>query len=261
MKRLRLRNKDEPILINIPTIVLFHFSKKHSDHLLSLRTWIATKALLEKQGNWADTNQVMVAIGIKKFKSFKRKLKQSGLFRNIDRKKIFPITVNKIINKHKLNHGYIKIRVEKINTVFFNNLTSNKKLSSYITKIYFENDLRSKSRLTHGRISISKASEDLNIGRTTIINNLKVAKAKKIPNIRQYKHLKINESYGKWLLCNEMIIPDKQINKRIGDNFNYYFEYKTPQGSYLAARYPNIFHFTGVTLKVVSKRPSKQHHC
>lgn len=252
-------------MINIPVGILFHFSKKHPDRLLGLRAWLTARTLIFNQGNWANTAQTMKTIKIRKFKPFKRKLKQSGLFHYVGRKRLFPVSARKIMNRHRLSYKRIIIRVERADASFLKNITSNKKLSSYITKVYFENDIRPKSRhyrpITYGRISLFRASQALNLCRTTIIDNLKIAKARKERHIRIYKHLKINGHFGQWLIQNEMVIPDKEINKMICQNFNVYFEYRTPQGSYLAARYPDIFRFTGCSLKVASKRPSKQHHC
>jgi len=265
MKKPKPKNKDEPRLINIPVGILFHFCKKHSDYLLGLRAWLATRALSANQGNWADTAQIMKAIKIKRFKPFKRKLMRSGLFHHVGRKKLFPLAARKIINKHRLNYRRIIIRAEKINASFLKNIASNKRLSAYITKIYFENDLRPNSKyhksITYGRISQERASQALNLCRTTIIDNLKVSKARKRPNIIIFNHLKIRNNYGRWLLDKELLTPNKNISKKIGDNFNIYFECKTPQGNVLAARYPDIFRFTGHSLKVVSRRSSKQHHC
>ncbi len=264
MKDLKPKNRGEPKLANIPIRILFHFCKHHFDQLLGLRAWLATRTLCANQGNWADTTQVMKVVKIKQFKLFKRKLMRSGLFRYVSKQKMFPVSAIRIMNKHRLRYGRTIIRTERANTIFLKNLSSNKKLSAYITKIYFENDLRKKPkyrRITYGRISQSRASEALNLCVTTIRDNLRVAKAKKEKNIRFYKHLKINEKFGQWLFHNDEIMPDKQIGKEIHEDFYKYFECKTPHGHYLAARYPDIFYFTGYALRVVSRRPPNQHHC
>ncbi len=123
MKAPRPKNKEDPRLINVPVCTLFHFRKNHSDQLLGLRAWLASRALTFNQGNWVDTAQIMKIIKIKQFKPFKRKLKSSGLFHYIGKKKNVSVAARKVNNKHRLSYKRTIIRTEIADNKFLKNLT------------------------------------------------------------------------------------------------------------------------------------------
>lgn len=244
-----------PPEITVAIGLCFHFMKKHRDQLMPLRAWIISRAL-GGGGNHADTEQVMKTLKIKQYKHFKNKLKKSDLFWSVNRQKIFFKSEGRIAGKHRISYRYKIARIESFDNRFLKMFVSNKHFSAYVTKIYFENDVNPKSKpqkLTFGRISIARVCEALNISKPTVISNLKLAKAKQYRNIVVFKNIKIDKPFGQWLVENDNLIPNPLIRKRIFENFSQYFPYRTPKGIFLAARYPNIFRFTGLKSRWVVK--------
>lgn len=225
--------------------ILFHFYKHHKDQLTLLRCWMIADCLDINAKGWVDIQTLITYARVSKKYIRKISKHNDSLFRSITADRAYLKSHRKILRNHKL-YKYIKIRNEKINKKFFEQLKTKKRFEGYICKCYMERDLRKTKpkNYTQGRISYEMLAKEFNISRRTAISNLKKSTAKHYPNIRLFKNIRFKNKneFGSWLINN---IDNKINDHRIKENLFAYRMALDEKGYYLTRVLPNIYKFTG----------------
>lgn len=231
--------KNKKINLNL----FFHFYKHHKDELTSLRLWCIARYILDKNGRGCvNLDPLCDLSGVNK-QYFSKKCLNSKLFK-LAGVYVYYLSSRKIITKHRLH--CFKIRTEKMTQSFIKQFKDKKHFIGYITKCYFETDIRKKyKKLTVGRISIRQAAKYFEVSENTIRTNLKKSNAKKFDNILHFPNIRFKgkKHFSNWLLKN----MDKSIQgHKISKNPKSFFIKRSDSDYYLCKRCPFIFKFTGV---------------
>jgi len=239
-------SKTEVRIIEFPLRLVYRFYTKEKQNMTTFRIWFICRYLLDERGSGTVLLKDVVKLANLKPEYIKRLCNNSNLFRGVNNQTIYFTGTTKVLKARKQRHDRFGLyRQEKLTKIFLNNFKSNKKFAGYIVKTYAEKDLTKNRKTTHGRISQERLARVFNVSPRTIWDNLKIAKAKRFKNIREYPWIEITYNYNAWLLHNLELRPDSNYPEAIIDNPKAYLPVRKGQKIILARKCPDIFSFTG----------------
>lgn len=248
----RPRSKDPPKQIKMHYSLLRHYYSGHKRELTALRIYLTARNALDIAENncfgRASLNDLcrLLRMDKKYLRYICRRHPQ--LFYGYGKNFVYYRSLRKIFKAHHLNLKKCLIREERLSQKFLLNLKSNKALKCYITKATMEKDL-GESGFTKGRISFTKAAEELFISPKTAFDNIKKSDAVRLRNIITYPRYRFSnlKDFHIWIEMNQDLVVDKTINDKVGENPGSYFAKDVGQDYLvLARRRPNIYKNTAV---------------
>ena len=253
--------KDPPKIISIHYNLLRHYYHCHKSEITALRIYIVTRNIMDMTSNCygrVHIDDLCRLIGINRKYLLFHCRKHPQLFNGYSKEFIYYRSLKKVFRDHQLDINKCLIREEILNRKFLKHIKSNKSFKCYITKATMEKDM-GKLGYSKGRISLSKAAEELFISPKTAFDNIKKSDAIRIKNIIRYPQYRFTsqKDFHIWLDVNQDLVVDKTIGDMVGKNPGSYFPMNIGRDYLiLARRRPTVYKNTAFR-QIKGKRRKK----